>query len=337
MKIKNYKKQSFSIVLTTTLILSVLSFVPTDLNVFGIDLKPVDIFSDLKGEEEFEYEYDVQNRETRENEIVSKTTEINYASINFIKGVSDITKNIANKGGEYIAARNSAFAQPQFQPLTGNVESLKNFFRALKNAKYSKVRIAHYGDSAIEGDLITAQIRDVLQRKFGGMGAGFLGITSKDIKFRTTTKHRFSDAWESGSIFEYNPNGLEVGINGGVYVPESSSWVTYQTTGRPSTLRNFNVVRLFYSEGNSSTVRYSFDGGSKKTARLKSGSDVKELKLKSNRDAKSVRIEGPAKSGRFYGVSLENGSGVYVDNLPLRGNSGVALDKITTQKLKDFN
>jgi lysophospholipase L1-like esterase len=337
MKVKNYKKESFLIVLSTVLILSVLSFLPTDLKVFGVDLKPVDIFSDLKGEEEFEYEYDVQKNEPVEKELENNVPSINYASVNFIEGVKDITKTISRKGDEYIDARTSALPQPRFQPLTANVQNLSKFFRALKNAKYTKVRIAHFGDSAIEGDLITAQIRDELQRKFGGMGAGFLGLTSQDINFRTTTKHRFSKSWDSGSIFEYNPQGLEVGINGEVYIPKSRSWVTYQTTGRPSTLRNFNTVRLFFSKANNASVRYSFDGGSKKSARLKSGNGVKELKLQSNNNSKSVRLEIPANSGHFYGVSLEKGNGVYVDNLPLRGNSGVALNKISSEKLKDFN
>ena len=78
------------------------------------------------------------------------------------------------------------------QPITGNVAQLKGFFKALKNSKKKQVRIAHYGDSIIEGDLITADFRQKMQSKFGGKGVGFLSITSQDIQFRVTTKQSFS-------------------------------------------------------------------------------------------------------------------------------------------------
>ena len=54
-------------------------------------------------------------------------------------------------------------------------------------------------------------------------------------------------------------------------------------------------------------------------------------------DVKNLRIEFPeSDQGYFYGVSLENGNGVYVDNFPLRGNSGVDLQYIPDSVLKEF-
>ena len=44
-----------------------------------------------------------------------------------------------------------------------------------------------------------------------------------------------------------------------------------------------------------------------------------------------------AGQANFYGVSLESDNGVYVDNLPLRGNSGVALKEIPSNVMTDFN
>lgn len=46
------------------------------------------------------------------------------------------------------------------------IETLSAFFKALAEKK-EQVRIAYYGDSSIEGDLITQTLRDSLQNRFG--------------------------------------------------------------------------------------------------------------------------------------------------------------------------
>lgn len=59
-----------------------------------------------------------------------------------------------------------------------NTHTLPHFFASLKQCKRSgkKVRIVHYGDSQIEGDRISALIRDRLQKEFGGSGPGYLAV-----------------------------------------------------------------------------------------------------------------------------------------------------------------
>ena len=49
-------------------------------------------------------------------------------------------------------------------------------------------------------------------------------------------------------------------------------------------------------------------------------------------------IEAPNKDqAYFYGTLLENGNGIYVDNFPLRGNTGVDLNHLSVDVLKEFN
>ena len=152
------------------------------------------------------------------------------------------------------------------------IKQLSYFYDAVKNAKTKTVRIAHYGDSAIEGDLITSDIREALQNKFGGNGVGWLGIISQDITFRQTTKHSFSDNWESAALYSSNPKGLPLGISGEASVPKGNAWVQYETTRIRRSLKDFSLVRLYYANAKNSTINYSFDGGTKQTAALKTGS-----------------------------------------------------------------
>ena len=118
----------------------------------------------------------------------------------------------------------------KFIPLSGNLDQLKYFFNALKNIKNKKVRIAHYGDSLIMGDLITGYLREKLQEKFSGIGVGYLPIVSDDYRMRRTVAQSSSDDWDYASFMTRNAEKLPYGINGTVAVPKNGSWVKYETT-----------------------------------------------------------------------------------------------------------
>lgn len=223
-------------------------------------------------------------------------------------------------------------------PITGNTAQLKYFFDALKDSKSKKVRVAHFGDSLIEGDVMTQDIREIFQKKFGGNGAGFVSINTDDSKMRKTTKLTFSSDWKEASIFKRNPNKWPFGINAAVFVPSDNSWVKYEVSNFSKTLKNFNTARLFYTNGDkNANIKYTFSGSSQQTAKMDAGNNVKELVMKTGSAATSLKIDFEnAKNSFFFGVSLENGNGVYVDNIPIKGNSGVSLVDIQQNVLKDF-
>ena len=59
-----------------------------------------------------------------------------------------------------------------------------------------QVRIAVFGDSFIEADIFTADLREMLQKQFGGCGVGFVTITSMTSGYRPTVRHTFG-GWSS--------------------------------------------------------------------------------------------------------------------------------------------
>lgn len=72
------------------------------------------------------------------------------------------------------------------------------------------VRIAYFGDSAIEGDNICADFREALQEKFGGTGVGFVSITTQDKAYRGTTKLDFSSNWDRSWLQAGTPREVPV-------------------------------------------------------------------------------------------------------------------------------
>jgi hypothetical protein len=47
---------------------------------------------------------------------------------------------------------------------------------ALKGSSTENVRVLHFGDSQLEGDRITMQLRDAYQRRYGGTGFGYVAL-----------------------------------------------------------------------------------------------------------------------------------------------------------------
>lgn len=328
---ENKFKQPLVIVVLTTIILYALSFVKVDYEIPQINfkLKNVDILLDIKEETPIEPQ--------SLNRLKLGTPRINKASLDFTKifssAISFFESSVDNSG-----VSNLPLLQGRKTSITGNVKQLSYFYDAVKNAKTKTVRVAHFGDSAIEGDLITSDIREALQNKFGGNGVGWLGIVSQDITFRQTTKHSFSDNWETAALYASNPKGLPLGISGEAAVPKGNAWVQYETTRIRRSLKDFRLVRIYYANAKNSSINYSFDGGAKQTAALKVGNALQELVLKPTSRAKSVRLEFTMPDqAYFYGVSLENEAGVYVDNFPLRGNTGVDLGSLQASILKEFS
>lgn len=322
----NKIRQSLILLLFVLFGLYAISFFKPDVEFAGLIIRQVDILSDIKSDED--------NNPINDNSFNWDLypSGITYAEFGFSRTLATMVNFISGQPNS-----NPPILQGVQTPIIGNTRQLSYFFDALKNSKTKSVRIAHYGDSAIEGDLITADLRDNLQKRFGGNGVGWLSIISQDITFRMTTKHTFSDNWESAAVYTNNPKSFPLGISGEAAVPRGNSWVQYETTRARRSLKDFSVVKLYYSNAKNSQINYSFDGGAKQSASLKTGSGVQELILKPQNKAKSIRIEFPlAEQAYFYGVTLENETGLYIDNLPLRGNTGVDIGQISQTMLKDF-
>lgn len=223
--------------------------------------------------------------------------------------------------------------------ITGNVQQLSKYYNALTESKVKKIRIAHYGDSIIWGDLISNDLREILQKKYGGQGAGFQSIASDDIMAKETTRHSFSNDWEWASLFTRNPQKLTLGVAGTVARSTGSSWTQYVAGTVRSSTKSFRTIRLFYNNANNNcNVTYSLNNGSQQKLKLEAGINVKESVINSSFDATSVKVNfGSCSSTNFFGMSLENGNGVYVDNFSIRGNSGISLADIPKDIYQDFN
>lgn len=101
------------------------------------------------------------------------------------------------------------------------------FYRALDElaANPRLVRIAYFGDSFIEADILTADLRAMLQERYGGCGVGFVTITSMTSGYRPTVRHSFN-GWQSHSIMDsVFFDRSKQGISGHYFIPNPGAYV----------------------------------------------------------------------------------------------------------------
>jgi hypothetical protein len=228
---------------------------------------------------------------------------------------------------------------------------LHPFFRSLKNSSSSGqlIRIMHYGDSQIEDDRITSLLRNRLQAKFGGLGAGLVpasqlypyGFTIRQEnsenwyryigfgKTDTTINHRRYGAL--ASYCSFIPSGMSnKNDTAEAWVRFSKSTYSYDNT------KDYNQCRIFYGFNKEPFISELYidekltdadifpSSGQLKVIRWTFDSPSKELMLK---------FKGNA-SPEIYGIALDGIKGVAVDNIPLRGCSGLFFTTLEEDLLK---
>ncbi|MCK9210881.1 MAG: hypothetical protein M0P61_08615 [Ignavibacteriaceae bacterium] len=324
---KDEKNRSVLLFSFTIIFTIMLSYIPTDTKILNYQLKKVDLFMDIVPDSLLEFSNNNLEQEPLAANLFS-------ASMN-----KDVIEDLIVYVKALPAGFNESSDEVQIRsiPLSGNVSQMNYFFQALKQAKSKKVRIADYGDSGNEGDMMTADIRERFQNEFGGNGVGMMAITSQDITFRITTKHSFSDNWKTVSVLTGKEGDIPIGINGFVSIPKGVAWVQYETKGSYKNVKSFTTAKVYYTNAKASSIKYSFNNKGEQTAILQPGSGVKELVLTSSGNATSFKMTTTmADQAQFFGVSLEAGNGVYMDNYPWRGNSGVSFKIISPEVMTGF-
>ena len=213
-------------------------------------------------------------------------------------------------------------------------------FRAFECAsKEGKtLRIAHYGDSQIEMDRISCNLREALQTRFGGCGTGmFPALTTTPM---ATVSRSASGGFISYTMFgdsttrraghrRYGPLAQVTGFSG-------NGTVTLRAQKQKSTLahvRYFQSVSLLYGRA-SDDFSVTAQSDTLKPApviRTKDGVTWVTWTFRKPVEKATLKLAG---SAEIYGVSTDGAAGVTVDNIPMRGSTGHILTRIDKDLMK---
>jgi len=235
------------------------------------------------------------------------------------------------------------FPAEKFEEYKG-YQYLISFYEKLyqleKNPEAENVRIAYFGDSMTDGDMIVQDLRADYQAKFGGQGVGFVSITSESAASRGSITHQYSGNWKTQSYLNVKKPRSPFGVNGHVFFANDTAhieWVRFKAnTARFATM--LDNPTLFY--GRSSNLQGKLDVIIGKDTIVKSltpNSLVNTLKVSSNsiKGFKANFIK--ADSIPIFGFNFDDGKGVHVDNFSQRGNSGLPISTFNPAVMQAFN
>ena len=185
----------------------------------------------------------------------------------------------------------------------------------LKKGEKVKIRIAYFGDSMIEGDLMTQTLRALLQGEYGGSGVGFLPINSNVAGFRQSATISVK-GWQGTNFMDKAAQNLY--ISGYKYTGTGAGSYTDNTIKDSANTEK----ALIFGSGAASEVLVN--GAAVQLSSTEKLNRKVLLKDSSNR----IKISGNNVQTPLYGISFESESGVFVDNFSFRGITGVELNKI---------
>jgi len=242
----------------------------------------------------------------------------------------------------------------QFQYSDASV--LYPFFRAMRKSlkDSTTIRVMHYGDSQIEGDRITSIIRNNLQTEFGGYGAGLLSAYEEN-SYASQLAVEHTGNWErhtrygiKDSLVHHNRYGAL--LNFCRYSPIVQEGETLDTSvvntasiaiskkGNFYRKKRFRYCKVYYSNCNYPvTINFIHKDSLIKsvTSTPKTNLAVAEVDLGEYSDNITIAFSS-IDSPDIFGISLEGEYGVIVDNVPLRGSSGLEFTRSNTAMLSQM-
>lgn len=225
-------------------------------------------------------------------------------------------------------------------------DPLRSFMDSLRSD--DQIRIIYYGDSQIEGDRMTSNLRESLRQIAGGTGPG-LFLPAMPVMFTKTLSVRSSADWVRYNYLSFQRGSISHRKFGPLmalcrYLPEgqkSSSPVKATVRIKPGIMADsasatYDRLRILY-RNTDGRVDVSVSGNGREifTDTLRAGDKLNELVCRLD-GADDIMIEFSGfVSPDIYGISIESSNGVIVDNIPQRGSAGLEFTMVDKNNLKE--
>lgn len=230
--------------------------------------------------------------------------------------------------------------------------ALMPFFQALDSVAAGRgLKIAHYGDSQIEGDRITAHLRRLFQSSFGGKGVGFIPLA--DPASVWAYERSGSGNWKRHSVFQNKLSEGLYGVSGTAFrfarteIRDSigpDSFSVRIIDGRKANLKfnlinvtGFEKIRLAYAMPLVQTqVTVKLSDSTQTKINLEGTQRWNEQEMPIPASARAFELEFESeKSPVLYGLYMDSKGGIQVDNYAIRGHAGEGLLSIPSDILAE--
>ena len=360
----DYTSRVWLLSAATLLVLVVVSFIPK-VEAGGLSLRRASIFSDLidldahekgKGaEEELQPEINIEDFDVDLEAVATQVAETTATASPMAAETSASWQGIFDEqpAGESVGAVGEANepmpdidsipavdysdilpADSLITPIVdfgeGFDSRLNNFYEKLLAGK-EPVRVAFMGDSFVEGDILSADLRELLQDTFGGGGVGFVPVASPFTGFRQTIKTQ-SKGWTPHNIMQRKsapapaPYADDFFVSGWVAQASAGASTRWDMTTRRRHLEECNRARLLFIGREPTTISITLNEGEEREFSFDGSDAVRQIVVEEQQiNSLEFKVVSGAAGFTGYGAEFDNKQGVAVDNFSIRSNNGQAM------------
>lgn len=194
-------------------------------------------------------------------------------------------------------------------------------------------RIAVVGDSWIEGDIFTQDLRHLMQQAYGGQGVGYVSMHSDFPGFRRSVKQG-GKGWKT-YMANKKADRKWLTLSEQYAIPQGEATSTYEGTklfgGQTDAWAR---SRFLFLATQGATVEVKTPAGEWETRNIAPSDSVGCIELAGVASELALRTSTASLVG--LGVWLDGASGISLDCMSSRGYSGVTLSHISSALCRDM-
>lgn len=294
----------FGLTFAVVLCLTLMYFLPT-FSVDGVESRPVDLFSDLRPVKE-----EVSEPAIKAKVHTPKQPPAKYKP----KGV--------------------VLFEDFSQGKAGGMNHLYDRLLHVKNTN-KPVYIAYFGDSFIEGDILTCDLREKLQTRYGGEGPGWVDAGGGTGSNRGTLVTRFQGITENVVTQKPFNNQLQA-ISQRYYSLTNGATLRLSGTKFRPHANNWSKATLFFRTKHGMTIETSTSNGNAQEYAIYGSDSVQTITTEDKMSQMNYRFSHVNQQAHLFGVALDGNNGVSLDNFSMRGIPGFSLANIPVETLKEI-
>ena len=237
-------------------------------------------------------------------------------------------------------------AQPKYRPAgvvlfddfsEGKAGGMNHFWSKLLNArKGGAINIAYFGDSFVESDILTCDLREFLQAKYGGSGPGWVDCGGGVGTNKPTISARYRNIKENCILNKPFNVDLEA-LNQRYYYASAGATLNLSATKFRPHVASWDRATLFLATDAGLTVKTSGDSLITGDHLIEPKGEVQVLETKGRMTKLNYAFPNATMRTRLYGVALDGTRGVALDNYSMRGTPGFLLSKIPVKTMTEIN
>ncbi|MBO5399705.1 MAG: hypothetical protein J6A18_05580 [Alistipes sp.] len=354
----DFTSRGWLVATATLAVLIVVSFIPP-IDAGGVSLRRASIISDLIDHNDHsdeaaeaapeidvaEFEVDLEQVASQVAEATASATPTGEATSASWEGIFDEQPT----GGDYAPIEEEepleldALLTADFSallPADSTIVSVEEFrgddFDTPMGRLYEKlllgqepVRVAFMGDSFVEGDILTADLRELLQDTFSGGGVGFVPVASPLTGFRQTVKTT-SKGWTPYNIMQRRtvpePYVGDFFVSGWVAKASAGASTRWEMSDKRRHLQECQRARLTFICREAARIAIRLNDGEERLFDFEAGDIVRQIVVEEEQiRSLEMRVESGEAGFTAIGADFDSIGGVQVDNLSIRSNNGQAM------------